>query len=487
MEIVCLSVNYYATIKRPYMERRGFMSLLIKNGILVTPKGREKKDIHVQGEQIAALSSRPGEWQEEHFDRVYDAAGKLILPGIIDAHTHYLLESRGTVTADGFYSGSVAGACGGVTTAVDFADQHEGKSLLQNSRDRIEAQDDEMVIDYALHQSIFSIREDMEQQLHDLADAGITAAKIFTTYKREGYYLGEEGFRRLFRACRNYGITVTAHCEDDDIIEAIEKEWEGKPHPPSLHPVIRPAEAEYRAVKTVGEIAAGVGMPLYIVHLSSNRGLEAVRELRAEGMTVQVETTPHYLLLTKELLSREDAQKYLMTPPLRTADDNARLWEALGTGEIGIVATDHCSFTPEQKFASDDCRTVLPGIPGTEELLSLVHAFGVKQGLIELEQMVSLLSEEPAKAFGIYPRKGSLEVGSDADLVIFDPERREVITDESRHSAAGYSPYSGSELVGMPEVTILRGQEIAREGRFTGSKGFGQFLPAGTGNLYEGH
>jgi dihydropyrimidinase len=248
--------------------------------------------------------------------------------------------------------------------------------------------------------------------------------------------------------------------------------------------VLRPSEAEYRAIKSVGEIAGGVGMPLYVVHLSSGRGLDAVRELRAGGVTLMVETTPHYLLLTGALLERRDAQKYLMTPPLRTAEDNGRLWEALADGEIEIVATDHCSFTPEQKFASEDCRTVLPGIPGTEEMLQLVHTFGVKGGRIPLERMVELLSEQPAKAFGLYPRKGSLEVGSDADLVIFDPERHGLISDENRHSAAGYSPYSGTEVVGTPEATMVRGSFVVRDGTFIGRRGYGNFLPAGTGSLY---
>jgi dihydropyrimidinase len=461
------------------------MDVLIKNGTLVGPSGRGKRDIWIRDELVAGLSERPGEYRDSAFDEVYDAAGKLVLPGVIDAHTHYLLESRGTVTADGFYSGSLAGAFGGVTTAVDFADQREGRTLQQCSEERIEAQDSEMLIDYALHQSVFTLHDDLEEQLKELAAIGVTAVKIFTTYKREGYYLGDAGFRRLFRACRDLGITVTAHCEDDDVIEEIEREWKDEPHPPSLHPVIRPAEAEYRAVKTVGRIAGETGMPLYVVHLSSGRGIDAVRELRRSGVRLYVETTPHYLLLTNDLLSREDAQKYLMTPPLRTAEDNARLWEGIAGAEIEVIATDHCTFTPEQKFLSDDCRTILPGIPGTEELLPLVHTFGVKQGRISLERMTALLSEQPARAFGLYPRKGTLTVGSDADLVIFDPERRSVITDETRHTAAGYSPYSGTEVIGMPEATMVRGSFVVRDGHLTGRRGHGRFQPAGTGVLYE--
>lgn len=460
------------------------MNILIKNGRLVSPDSIFNADIWVQDDIIKSVAKEISTDGERGFDEIIDAGGKFILPGIVDAHTHYLLESRGTVTADQFYSASVAGAFGGVTTAVDFADQVPGKSLAETSRDRIEASEAEMAIDFGLHQCIFKSHEGIPEELQELRRLGVTTVKIFTTYKREGYYIGESGLKELFARCRDLELMVSAHCEDDDLIQEITARYEGLAHPPSLHPVLRPAEAEYRAVRMIGELAGDAKAPIYIVHLSSSRGYDAVRELREKGVRVGVETTPHYLLLDNSLLEKEQAQKYIMTPPLRNREDNEALWKAVQKGDVDIIATDHCTFTLEQKLQSDDCRTVLPGIPGTEELLPLIHHTGVNGKKIDLQRMVSLLSENPARFFGLYPRKGSLLEGSDADLVIFDPEKEYTISDESQHTAAGYTPYHGTEVKGMPILTMLRGKTIVRDGKFLGRAGDGRFIKAGSSSLF---
>lgn len=461
------------------------MNILIKNGTVVTPDLIAQRNIRIENGKITAVEAEVPEKAGLHYDEIIDASGKYILPGIIDAHTHYHLESRGTVTADGFFSGSRAGAFGGVTTAIDFADQLPGKSLAQTSLERAEAAEAEMAIDFALHQCIFNAHEGMNRELEELRNAGVTTVKIFTTYKREGYFIGEKGLKELFASCRERELMVTAHCEDDDIIDQVAAEYEGRPHPPALHPVLRPAEAEYAAVRMIGDLARETKSPIYIVHLSSERGYDAVRELRDLGTRVVVETTPHYLLLTSELLKGPEARKYIMTPPLRTSGDNRALWEAVEQGDVDIIATDHCTFTREQKLQSEDCRMVLPGIPGTEELLPLVHNAGVGSGRIDLQKMVSLLSEAPARYFGLYPEKGSLKVGTDADIVIFDPERTHTITDEAQHTAAGYTPFHGTRVTGMPVMTILRGNIIMRDGEFLGEKGQGRFLKAGPSSLFQ--
>lgn len=461
------------------------MNILIRNGRVVRPESVAVGDIWIAGEQIRAVEKKIDPHGDIRFDQVIDAEGMYVLPGIIDAHTHYLLHSRGTVTADGFYSGSVAGAIGGVTTAIDFADQEGDKSLLGAAQARIDASRREMAIDFGLHQCIFSMHENMDRQLRDLKAAGVTAVKIFTTYKREGYFIGESGLRELFRSCGRLGMMITAHCEDDPIMEEIAREYEGGPHPPRLHPVLRPAEAEYRAVRMLGELAGETDTPLYIVHLSSGRGLEAVDELRVQGVQLAVETTPHYLMLTNDLLAGPEAQKYIMTPPLREAEDNEALWQGLMHEKIQLIATDHCAFTLEQKLQSDDCRTVLPGIPGTGELLPLIYTAGVASGRFEIGRMVSLLSETPAQLFGLYPRKGRLQAGSDADLVLFDPGRSWTIRNDNCRSAAGYTPYDGFQAAGMPVLTMLRGRVIARDGEFFGSRGGGTFVQAGSSELFH--
>jgi dihydropyrimidinase len=460
------------------------MNLLIKNGTIVTPEGMARRDLRVENEKITAVEENIPEKGGPSYDEIIDASGKYILPGIIDAHTHYHLESRGTVTADGFFSGSRAAAFGGVTTAIDFADQLPGKSLAQASLERAETGEAEMVVDFALHQCIFNTSEGIERELEELRSVGVTTVKIFTTYKREGYFIGERGLKHLFAACRERDLMVTAHCEDDDVIDRVSSQYEGRAHPPELHPILRPPEAEYAAIKMIGDLTRAAASPVYVVHLSSERGLDAVRELRDIGTRVVVETCPHYLLLTSELLKGKEAQKFIMTPPLRTGRDNEALWKAVEQGEIDIIATDHCSFTREQKMRSDDCRTVLPGIPGTEELLPLVHNAGVVEKRIDLRRMVSLLSEAPARYFGLYPQKGSLEPGTDADIVIFDPEKKHTITNESQHTAAGYTPYHGTRVSGMPVMTILRGSVIVRDGEFLGRKGQGRFLKAGPSSLF---
>jgi len=461
------------------------MNILIRNGRVVRPESISADDIWIAGEQIRAVEEKIDPHGDVRFDQVIDAEGMYVLPGIIDAHTHYLLHSRGTVTADGFYSGSVAGAIGGVTTAIDFANQEGEKSLLEAAQARIDASQREMVIDFGLHQCIFSMQGDMDQQLQELKAEGITAVKIFTTYKPEGYFIGEKGLKELFRSCGRLGMMITAHCEDDPLMEEIARKYEEELHPPRLHPVLRPAEAEYRAVRMLGELSRETETPLYIVHLSSGRGLEAVDELRAQGVRLAVETTPHYLMLTNELLTGPEARKYIMTPPLREAKDNEALWQGLVQDKIQLVATDHCAFTPEQKLQSDDCRTVLPGIPGTGELLPLIYTAGVASGRFDIGRMVSLLSETPARLFGMYPRKGRLQAGSDADLVLFDPGRSWTIRNDTCRSAAGYTPYDGFQAAGMPVLTMLRGRIIAREGEFFGSRGGGQFVQAGPSELFQ--
>jgi dihydropyrimidinase len=460
------------------------MKSLICGGTIVSPLGKTRADLLIDGEKIAAIGDLAGS-EEAAGATCIDASGKLIFPGIIDAHTHYHLESRGTVTADSFFEGSRAAAFGGVTTVIDFADQEAGKRLQESSSERIAAMREGMACDFALHQSVYTVHDGIEKELQHLKALGVTTVKIFTTYKREGYLIDESGLRRLFEACRDLQMMVSVHAEDDDMIEELEAEYEGRPLPPSMHPVLRRSESEYRAIKKIGELAHSVSMPIYIVHLSSSRGYDAVCELKGKGGRMMIETTPHYLLLDNDLLSGPEAQKYIMTPPLRRPEDNAALWKGLEAGNIDIIATDHCSFTREQKMASDSVLTILPGIPGSEELLPLVHTEGVGKGRISLERMVSLLSEMPAKAFGLYPRKGLIAEGSDADLVIFDPEKEVVLTDERQHTAAGYTPYNGWKVKGMVEATMFRGTLIVSDGIYHGKAGSGQFLAAGLPELYR--
>ncbi len=448
--------------------------LLIKNGLIVDTEWTRHSDILVDGARIVRIAPHIDESKLPFGSNVIHADGLCVLPGIIDAHTHYHLVSRGTVTADSFEEGSKLAAFGGVTTVVDFAD--DNKSSLLDSLSARRKEMSPMAIDYALHQGVYSYREGIEDELAELKAAGCGTLKIFTTYRDVGYLVEKrEELKAIFSAAHELGLMVTIHCEDDKLIEEIGRSWKGG-YAPIDHASLRPSEVEAAAIRYVGGIAEEIGMSIYVVHLSSKAGLEAVRELRARGVTVNVETTPHYLFLDKSRLEGPDGPLYVMTPPLRTKEDNEALQEALLEGEIQVVATDHCSFTREQKLSSDDCRTIYPGIPGTEELLPLINTFAHTSGKLSLSQVVNLLSTSPAKLFGLYPEKGVLREGSDADIVLFHPEWSWTLSADTLHSAAGYTAYEGFPVTGKVVMTYLRGRLIMGDGIYLGIKGDGKFI-----------
>ncbi len=451
-------------------------NILIKNGLVVDTEWTRHSDVLVEGSRIKRIARNILIEDCPEGTHVVDASGLCVLPGIIDAHTHYHLVSRGTVTADSFVEGSKLASFGGVTTVVDFADD-DHVSLLGSTKKRLK----EMIpmsIDYALHQGVYEYRDSLKDELKELKASGVGAVKIFTTYKNVGYMVEKrDELKAIFSMCKELGLMVCVHCEDDKIISEINDNWKGE-YRPIDHASQRPSEAEAAAIRYVGGIAQELDMPVYIVHLSSKKGLEVVRDLREKGVKVIVETTPHYLFLDKSKLEGELGPLYVMTPPLRTKEDNEALQEALIDGEIQVVATDHCSFTYEQKLESHDCRTIYPGIPGTEELLPLVYNFGHVSGQLSMGQIVNLLSTGPAKQFGLYPKKGILREGSDADIVLFDPSEIWTISKETTHSASGYTPYEGTTVMGRVKMTYLRGRLIMGDGIYLGLEGDGQFVKA---------
>jgi len=453
--------------------------ILIQNGLLVDTEWTRHADILVEGSKIVHIANKIDEKDVPEGTEIVHAEGMCILPGLIDAHTHYHLVSRGTVTADSFAQGSKCAAFGGVTCVVDFADDDKKGDLTACSKERIAAMAEGMAVDFSLHQGVYAYRESIAGELEKLKKSGVRVIKIFTTYRNIGYLIEKrEELKAIFAECKRLDIMVSVHCEDDAMIEKINKAYKG-PYTPSAHADLRPSEVEAEGIRFVGEIVGELEMPLYVVHLSSKAGLEQVRELRVQGVRVIVETTPHYLFLDRSKLEGPKGSLYVMTPPLRTKADNEVLQEALLNGEIQVVATDHCSFTKEQKLASNDCRTIFPGIPGTEELLPLLYTFATNSGKIGLQQVVNLLSTGPAKAFGLYPKKGAIRVGSDADLVIFDADEAWTLSSETTHSASGYTPYEGFAVLGKPIMTYLRGRLIMGDGIYLGIEGNGEFVPQG--------
>jgi len=462
------------------------MKLLIKNGTIVTPEQIYKKDILIIGEKIRKINENILPEKSSNNYKIINAEGKYILPGIIDAHTHYFMKSPSdNVTADDFYSGSISAAFGGVTTFIDYAEQQKGHSIIEAFINRLEEAKGNTAIDYSFHQSVCSLYHNIKEDLKELKNGGVSSLKLFTTYKEDGSMLDKENWLELLKMSRDLKLLVTVHAEDDEMIDQIKIKYKDKEKlPPCFHPLLRPPEVEYAAIKEIGDMAKLLDMPIYIAHLSSKKGYRALKEIKENGGKIFAETTPHYLLLTEDLLKKGDAQKYFMTPPLREKEDNIALWRAIENNDIDVIDTDHCSYTVKQKLSSSNCLNILAGIPGSETLLPLIYTKGVKENHFDIKKMVNLLSTNPAKIFGLYPEKGSLEVGTDADLVIFDPKKEIIISDSGQHTAAGYTPFDGFKVKGYPTTTVLRGKIIVNDNKFYGEKGRGKFLKGKESVLY---
>ena len=450
--------------------------MLLINGKVVREEGVEKLDVRICEDKIAEVGPKLRPAPDEE---VIDIEGKLLFPGLIDSHTHFQLEARGAVAIDDFFHGSISAAYGGITTFIDYADL-ELDSVLAGLRKRQAQAEAKTISDYNLH---LVINNDFKAEKHlgeiyQLAEAGISSLKIFTTYE-DIYMLGKEKLASLFQAAAETGLVITVHSEDNQIIKDREKEHLEKGRMGiRYHPDIRPTVAEKKAVEKMAELSREYGATLYIVHLSSKLGLEAAVAAKEAGTKIYLETAPHYLMLTRDKLNSPQASLNFMTPPLREEEDNQVLWQAISDGLIDVVATDHCAFTPQQKALGCDSRDILPGIPGVETMLPLLYTYGVDKGWISLERLVELLAGNPARIFGLYPEKGSIKEGTDADLVVYDPDEEWVLDGNKLHSLSGYTPFAGMKVKGRVEYTIIRGEKIITEGEFIGNKGYGSFVPA---------
>jgi dihydropyrimidinase len=459
------------------------MGILLKNGNLVFSDRIEQYDIFINSDKIKTIEKFVDPTLLPPDTEIIDTSGLYIFPGFIDSHTHYGLGEGNDQTADGFFEGSRAACLGGITTFIDFSDQIPEKPLVAGAVKRIQEAKD-AVIDYGLHQGLYRMHEKIPQELDDLKAFGISVIKLFMTYKEFGCFLDPDYWQKLFPVCGKKEIMITIHAEDDEFITAINKNYPERNLLPEMHPILRPAEAESRAIHQAGKAALFHNIPIYIVHLSSEAGLNVIRKLRNKGVRIFVETTPHYLLLTDDKLNNTKSSSYIMTPPLRKKTDNEALKGALISGEIEIVATDHCSYCPEIKSSFRDCRDIPAGIPGSEEMASLLYSSFVANRSIDMIKMGNLLSRNPAKVFGFYPEKGSLEPGTDADLVVFSTELNGVFNSNNIHSNAGYTAYDGFPFYGAPVITILRGNIIAQNGKFQGGKGQGRFLKSQRSSIY---
>lgn len=449
------------------------LDLVVENGTVVTPEGKKKIDIGVAGERIEVI----GSGLSAH--RMIDASNLLVLPGAIDAHTHMELPVRGDRSSDDFLSGTTAAACGGVTTIVDFSVGNPETTLTEEIKARIKTAR-KSVIDFTLHGEVIDWRPGEEEEFSDAIELGVCTFKFYTTYSRSGRMTDTTTLYHAFQALARLGGRAFVHAENDAIINDLTERLEalGELGMPSLVRS-RPIICEEEAIARVCLIARHVGVPLRIAHVTSKAGLDAARTARKLGGAITIETCPQYLLLDESVYEGPDAHLYAATPPLRTPSDCDTLWEGLENGAIDLVATDHCPFTREQKRWPGSFLDLPYGLPGVETLLPSLHSEGVTRKRITLERLVQLISEGPARALGIYPKKGTIAVGSDADFALIDPHAEWTIRAEDLHMKTDFSPYEGRRITGRVVTTLSRGRVIFDRGEFLGEAGWGRFIPQG--------
>jgi dihydropyrimidinase len=455
------------------------MKTLIKNGRVVTAVDDYKADIFIDGEVVSTIGAN----LDMEADRVIDAKGSLVIPGGIDPHTHMELPFGGTQSSDDFRTGTMAAAHGGTTSIIDFAVQNKGESLISGLDRWHQKAEGKCAIDYGFHLITTEFEDSQIEEMHTLMNEGVTSFKLFMAYP--GVFLVDDAtiYRAMTTAGERGGL-ICMHAENGIVINEIIKRAlaEGKTAP-KYHALTRPTIAEAEGVHRAIAIAEMAEAPVYIVHLSCADALNQVREARDRGIPAFAETCPQYLFLSIDDYGEDfNGAKYVMTPPLREKSNQAELWKGLKMDDLQVVSTDHCPFCmKEQKELGKNDFTKIPnGAPGVEHRVPLIFNGGVVENRISLNRFVELTSTAAAKMFGLFPRKGTIAVGSDADIVIFDPEKQQTISVQSHHMNVDYSAYEGKKIRGVVETVLSRGKVVIDNGSFTGKSGDGRFLKRGT-------
>src|SRR5450432_3881665 len=454
---------------------------IITGGTVVTAADTCQADVAIENGRVVALgSSLP----RENAKRLIDAAGKYVFPGGIDVHTHLDMPFGGTTSADDFETGTRAAAFGGTTTLIDFAIQYKGQSLRTAFDTWMQKASSKAVSDYGFHCIITDLPDAQLAEMPQLVREGITSFKLFMAYPGV-FMLDDASIFKAMRTSAKAGAMVCMHAENGGAIDVIVQQAlaEGKAAP-KYHALTRPTTAEAEAVSRAIALAEMAGSPVYIVHLSCNDALEKVREARDRGLPVYAETCPQYLYLSLENMEEPgfEGAKYVFTPPLREKWNQEKLWNGLKRDHLQVVSTDHCPFCfKEQKELGKDDFTKIPnGGPGIEHRLSLIYTGGVHGKRFSANRFVELVSTAPAKLFGLFPRKGTVAVGSDADLVIFYPIGKETISARTHHMRVDYSMFEGIQVTGMADVVLSRGKVVVDGDKFLGRAGAGEFLRRAT-------
>ena len=454
------------------------MRTLITNGTIVTAEGSTAADVLLDGESIAAIGAGLAATGVTA-DETIDAAGKYVIPGGIDVHTHMELPFGGTFAKDTFETGTRAAAFGGTTTVVDFAVQSRGKSLREGLDAWHAKAEGNAVADYGFHMIMSDVNDDTLAEMDGLVAEGVPDFKLFTAYPNVFYSDDGAIFRAMQQTAKNGGL-IMMHAENGMAIDVVaEQTVAAGTTDPIGHGIARKAVFEGEATNRVIRLAEAAGVPVYIVHLSASDALAEVRAARDRGTAAFAETCPQYLFLSLDDLGGGfNGAKFVCSPPLRPKETWDDLWRGLVKDDLQLVSTDHCPFDfhGQKELGVGDFRKIPNGLPGVEDRVDLLHDGGVAAGKISRERWVEIISTAPAKLFGMYPRKGAVAVGSDADLVIYDPNRRHTISATTHHMDVDYSCYEGRSVQGGSDVVLSRGSVIVRNGEFTGRKGAGKFV-----------
>jgi len=452
---------------------------LVKNGTVVTASDRYQADIYIDKGVVTLI----GQGLNLPADTVIDASGMLVMPGGIDVHTHLDMPFGGTTSADDFETGTIAAAHGGTTTLVDFAIQNFGEGLYPAFEGWMKRAEGKATIDYAFHMIVRELTDQVSGEMDKMVKhEGLTSFKLFMAYP--GVFMVDDAtiFKALLKTRDNGGL-ICMHAENGGVIDTLVKEALRKGHTaPKYHALTRPTRAEGEATGRAIALAEMAGVPIYIVHLSCSDALEKIKQARDMGLPAYAETCPQYLFLSYDDYERPgfEGAGYVMSPPLREKWNQEALWKGLAKNDLQVVSTDHCPFCmnepPQKQMGKDDFSKIPNGAPGIETRLMLVWDGGVRTGKIDMHRFVEIVSTNPAKMFGLWPRKGTIAVGSDGDLVLFDPEKETTLSAKGLHMKVDYNPYEGRRVKGGPAMVLSRGEVIVDHGQFKAKKGRGQFV-----------
>lgn len=463
------------------------MSLLIKNGVIVTAMDEYQGDILVDEGKIIAIGNN----LDSKADEVIDAKGMYVLPGGVDQHVHFSFEFNGSKVR-GFETSNAA-AVGGTTTVIEFVNQIKGKGLIDTIDEyRKENAEGIAMVDYSFHGIITDPSTGVYDEIAKLPEAGYPTVKLFMAYKGMFFHCDDDVIAKSMQKAKDAGVTIMVHAENADLIDVLQKECVEQGNvEPYYHAVSRPPMVETEATERAINIARLMDAPLYVVHVSTKGAVDAIKRAQDEGIPVYGETCTHYLTLDKENLAKPNFQgaKYVCSPALREQDDIDYLWASIKNGWLNAISSDHCGFNwAEQKhMGKDDFRNIPNGAPGLENRLGVLWTAGVETGKITRSQLVDLFATKPAKINGLGDKKGHLGIGYDADIVIYNPKVKSIISNETSLQGVDYNSYEGFEQIGRPEKVFLRGQLVVDEGKYIGEKGQGEFVPGKPyGLCYDG-